>query len=142
VAATGAARAFSFVAFEAVRLPTVRCAKYSRRGRSDSGSIVACSVAGTAMPTSTAAVVVSAASKSLITLASASAKGATLNAVVSDVDAFDFGKEQWDLITSFYMHGWHRRSPTDVAGRIFDALKPGGVLVIEGFGEPKRPDET
>ena len=68
--------------------------------------------------------------------ASASAKGVKLNAVVSDVDAFEFGKEQWDLITSFYMHAWHRRSPTDVPGRIFDALKPGGLLVIEGFAEP------
>lgn len=68
--------------------------------------------------------------------ATASAKAVTLNTVVSDVDAFDFGKAQWDLITSFYMHSWHRRSPTDVPGRIFDALKPGGLLVIEGFADP------
>jgi SAM-dependent methyltransferase len=68
--------------------------------------------------------------------ANASAKGVTLNAVVSDLDAFDFGKERWDLITSFYMHAWHRRSATDVPTRIFEALKPGGLLVIEGFAEP------
>jgi 2-polyprenyl-3-methyl-5-hydroxy-6-metoxy-1,4-benzoquinol methylase len=68
--------------------------------------------------------------------ANASAKSVKLNAVVSDLDTFDFGKEQWDLITSFYMHAWHRRSPTDVPARIFDALKPGGLLVIEGFAEP------
>ena len=68
--------------------------------------------------------------------ASAAAKGVKLNAVVDDVDVYDFGKERWDLITSFYMHAWHRRSPTDVPTRIYDALKPGGLLVIEGFAEP------
>jgi SAM-dependent methyltransferase len=66
----------------------------------------------------------------------AQAQGLTLNAVVSDLDVFDFGKEQWDLITSFYMHAWHRRSKTDVPQRIYDALRPGGLLVIEGFAEP------
>jgi hypothetical protein len=34
------------------------------------------------------------------------------------------------------MHAWHRRSPTDVPARIYEALKPGGLLVIEGFAEP------
>ena len=68
--------------------------------------------------------------------ASASARNVKLTAVVSDIDKFDFGTEQWDLITSFYMHAWHRRSPTDVPKRIYEALKPGGLLVIEGFAEP------
>ena len=68
--------------------------------------------------------------------ASAADRGVKLNAVVSDVDAFDFGKERWDLITSVYMHAWHRRSTTDIPKRIYDALKPGGILVIEGFAEP------
>jgi 2-polyprenyl-3-methyl-5-hydroxy-6-metoxy-1,4-benzoquinol methylase len=66
----------------------------------------------------------------------ASARGVKLNGVISDVDKFDFGSEQWDVITSFYMHAWHRRSQTDVPKRIYDALKPGGLLVIEGFAEP------
>ena len=66
----------------------------------------------------------------------ASARKVKLNGVVSDVDAFDFGKERWDLITSFYMHAWHRRSSTDVPSRLYDALKPGGLLVVEGFAEP------
>ena len=66
----------------------------------------------------------------------ATARGVKLNAVVGDLDESDFGKEKWDLITSFYMHSWHRRSTTDVPKRIHDALKPGGLLVIEGFAEP------
>ncbi|HXW07920.1 MAG TPA: class I SAM-dependent methyltransferase [Vicinamibacterales bacterium] len=68
--------------------------------------------------------------------ANAATKGVRLQAVVSDLDAFDFGTDRWDLITSFYMHGWHRRSPTDVPGRIYRALRPGGLLIVEGFREP------
>jgi SAM-dependent methyltransferase len=55
---------------------------------------------------------------------------------VADLDTFDFGHERWDLITSFYMHGWHDRSPTDVPARIIAALKPGGLLVMEAFARP------
>jgi SAM-dependent methyltransferase len=68
----------------------------------------------------------------------AAERGLKLDAIVDDLDKFDFGQEQWDLITSFYMHGWQRRSPTDVPKRIYDALKPGGLLVIEGFSDPPR----
>jgi SAM-dependent methyltransferase len=62
-----------------------------------------------------------------------------IDAIVGDLDTYDFGREQWDLITSFYMHGWHNRSATDVPARIYDALRPGGLLVIEGFGKPENP---
>ncbi len=60
-----------------------------------------------------------------------------LEAIVGDLDTYDFGVEQWDLITSFYMHFWHDRSKTDVPARIYKALKPGGLLVIEGFAKPE-----
>jgi SAM-dependent methyltransferase len=62
-----------------------------------------------------------------------------MEAIVGDLDKYDFGREQWDLITSFYMHGWHNRSSTDVPARIYDALRPGGLLVIEGFAKPENP---
>jgi SAM-dependent methyltransferase len=62
-----------------------------------------------------------------------------IEAVVGDLDKYDFGREQWDLISSFYMHGWHNRSSTNVPTRIYDALRPGGLLVIEGFGKPENP---
>lgn len=68
--------------------------------------------------------------------ANARARNVRLNAVRSDVDAFDLGKERWDVITSFYMHAWHRRSATDIPTRIYEALRPGGLLAIEGFAEP------
>lgn len=66
----------------------------------------------------------------------ATARTAAVEFVVADLDQHDFGRDRWDLIASFYMHGWHDRSPTDVARRIVDALKPGGLLVIEGFARP------
>jgi SAM-dependent methyltransferase len=69
----------------------------------------------------------------------ATARKVELEAVVGDLDTYPFGKEQWDLITSFYMHSWHDRSPTDVPTRIYEALRPGGLLVIEGFAKPDSP---
>jgi len=63
-------------------------------------------------------------------------RGLTLEAIVADLDVYDMGTAQWDLITSFYMHAWHRRSNTDVPARVLRALKPGGLLVIEGFADP------
>lgn len=66
----------------------------------------------------------------------AAANGVKVTLLVEDLEAFDLGEEQWDLISSFYMHGWHARSTTDVAARISKALKPGGLLVAEGFANP------
>jgi SAM-dependent methyltransferase len=63
----------------------------------------------------------------------------SVHAVVSDLDAYEFGTSQWDLITSFFMHSWHRSSNTDVSARIYAALKPRGVVVIEAFADPPHP---
>ena len=46
---------------------------------------------------------------------------------------FDFGHEQWDLITLFYMHARYHRSKLPSAQRLREALKSGGMLVIEGY---------
>ncbi|HYK90444.1 MAG TPA: class I SAM-dependent methyltransferase, partial [Acidobacteriota bacterium] len=59
--------------------------------------------------------------------------GVQLETVVEDLDKYDFGRERWDLITLFYMHAWYHLSTLDSARRLLDALKPGGLLVIEGF---------
>jgi SAM-dependent methyltransferase len=69
----------------------------------------------------------------------ATARNVVIDAIVSDLDAFEFGKERWDLIASFYMHAWHDRSKTDVPARIYNALKPGGLVVMEGFAKPEVP---
>lgn len=69
-------------------------------------------------------------------LEKARTRNLTIEAIVSDLDIYHMGTAQWDLITSFYMHAWQRRSPTDVPARILRALRPGGLLVIEGFADP------
>jgi SAM-dependent methyltransferase len=71
--------------------------------------------------------------------------GVRVNAVIDGLDHYDFGRDRWDLITLFYMHAWyHSVKPLSVQ-RIRDALKPGGLLVIEGFaGSPQymfQPNE-
>ena len=66
----------------------------------------------------------------------AAARGIAIDGIVENLDTYDFGTEQWDLITLFYMHSWHRRSPTNPPKRILEALRPGGLLVIEGFADP------
>jgi SAM-dependent methyltransferase len=56
-------------------------------------------------------------------------KGLKLTALIADADRFDYGTQRWDLVVGMYMHGVITRN----ADRITDALKPGGIVVIEGF---------
>jgi len=59
--------------------------------------------------------------------------GLHIHAVVDNVDHFELGKDRWDLIALFYMHAWYRGSKPSSVVRLKQALKPGGILVIEGF---------
>jgi SAM-dependent methyltransferase len=56
-------------------------------------------------------------------------RGLKLEAVVDDADRFDYGRQRWDLVVGMYMHAVITRN----AEKIIDSLKPGGVLVVEGF---------
>jgi SAM-dependent methyltransferase len=56
-------------------------------------------------------------------------KGLKLEAFVEDADRFDYGKQRWDLVVGMYMHAVITRN----AEKIMEALKPGGILVVEGF---------
>ena len=56
----------------------------------------------------------------------AAERGVKIAAVVENLDTYDFGTEQWDLICLFYMHSWHGRSPTKPPQRIANALRRGG----------------
>ena len=67
----------------------------------------------------------------------AAARNVSIDVVASDLEVYDFGKDRWDLIASLYLHGWHDRSRTDVAARLFNALAPGGLLIIEGLAKPE-----
>ena len=53
--------------------------------------------------------------------------GVTLDARVLRDDQFDFGKEQWDLIVFSYV------GVRGVVARVYDSLKPGGMVVVEAF---------
>lgn len=63
------------------------------------------------------------------TLAEADARHVKVTAVVGDVDTFDYGRDQWDLVAGLYMHEMITRN----AARIVASLKPGGLLVVEGM---------
>ena len=55
--------------------------------------------------------------------------GCKLNTVLARFQDFDVGRSRWDLIVGMYMHSLI----TDHAERIIQALKPNGILVVEGF---------
>lgn len=59
--------------------------------------------------------------------------GLKLNAVVDDLSHYDLGKSRWDLIAMFYVHAWYHSAKPDSVRRLHQALKPGGLIVIEGF---------
>ena len=44
------------------------------------------------------------------------------------------------VIALFYMHGWFHASKHDVPRILVDGLKPGGLLVIEGYAGDRRFD--
>jgi SAM-dependent methyltransferase len=55
--------------------------------------------------------------------------GEGVRAVHARIEDFDLGCERWDLVIGMYVHGVVLREST----RIIAALKPGGLLVVEGF---------
>jgi SAM-dependent methyltransferase len=64
-----------------------------------------------------------------VALANTTAKrlGVRLTTVVQGSEEFDFGEKRWDLVLLSYV------SVRDVADRVVRALKPGGIVVVEGF---------
>jgi cyclopropane fatty-acyl-phospholipid synthase-like methyltransferase len=61
--------------------------------------------------------------------AEAAKRGLKIDARVGDVDKFDYGKDRYDLIVGMYMHEYLTRN----AAKVMAALKPGGMLVVEGI---------
>jgi SAM-dependent methyltransferase len=62
----------------------------------------------------------------------------TLTAIVDDLEHYELGKSKWDLIALFYMHAWYNGTRPASPARLLAALKPGGLLVIEGFAGPEK----
>lgn len=61
--------------------------------------------------------------------ATAKAKGLEFDAREQDLFTFDYGKEQWDLISILYFN-----PALALADQLKAAVKPGGLIVIEGQG--------
>jgi SAM-dependent methyltransferase len=64
-----------------------------------------------------------------LTLEAAQRRGVKLEALIEDADRFDYGRQRWDLVVGMYMHSVITRN----ADKIIDSLKPGGIIVVEGF---------
>jgi SAM-dependent methyltransferase len=65
----------------------------------------------------------------------AEAEKLPLTAIREDMFKYDYGRDRFDLVLLMYMSG----ERNGIADRIYDTLKPGGLLVIEHF--VRRPDE-
>lgn len=62
-------------------------------------------------------------------LRQAQASCAGVRVVQAPAEEFEMGAGEWDLIAGMYVHGVLLRE----SSRIIAALRPGGVLVVEGF---------
>jgi len=60
--------------------------------------------------------------------------GFKIRTVCASHDEFDYGTAQWDLIVETF--AFTNLSNDAYRKRVVDSLKPGGILVIEGFGNP------
>lgn len=60
--------------------------------------------------------------------------GVPLTTVVNDDEHFDFGRDQWDLIVLSYVR------VRGLAARLYDSLKPGGIVVVEAFHRDATKD--
>ena len=57
----------------------------------------------------------------------AATEGLALDARVADLDQWEFGTAQWDLVALIYMGG------ADLTPKVKQALRPGGIVVVEFF---------
>jgi SAM-dependent methyltransferase len=74
--------------------------------------------------------------------ARAAAARVSIDAITDDLDHFDAGRAKWDLIVLLYMHAWFHESKHQVPELLAAALKPGGLLVIEGYAGEKGAFQT
>ena len=70
-----------------------------------------------------------------VSKANAAMAGVTLTAVHASDREFDYGRDRWDLIAVVYGPG----STTDerFVQRLYQALRPGGIVVVESFASPR-----
>jgi SAM-dependent methyltransferase len=64
--------------------------------------------------------------------AEATKRGLALDTVDADIARFDLGTAKWDLVTLVYASGFDQ---PDQLAKVRQAIKPGGLVVIEYFGK-------
>jgi SAM-dependent methyltransferase len=74
--------------------------------------------------------------------ARAAAAHVAVEAITDDLDHYEIGRMKWDLIVLLYMHAWFHQSKHNVPEIIAAALKPGGLLVIEGYAGDEGDFQT
>ncbi len=62
----------------------------------------------------------------------AAERGVTIDAHVADLTTWDWPTESYDVVAAIYLH-WPDEIRTEMHARMIDALKPGGVLILEGY---------
>jgi SAM-dependent methyltransferase len=67
--------------------------------------------------------------------ATATEKKLTLHGLEQDLFTYDYGQEKWDLITVIYFN-----PAVQIFDRLKSAVKPGGLIVIEGQGSEHLGD--
>ncbi|MEM0963439.1 MAG: class I SAM-dependent methyltransferase [Bacteroidota bacterium] len=71
----------------------------------------------------------------------AEARGVEIETVAADLGTYDLGDEAWDAIVSIFAH-----TPADVRrrvhGRVAEALRPGGVFVLEAYTPAQAERDT
>jgi SAM-dependent methyltransferase len=62
----------------------------------------------------------------------------TVHTVIDNLDHYALGQSRWDLIALFYVHAWYHGAKPQSTKRLIAALKPDGLLVMEGFAGPEK----
>lgn len=70
----------------------------------------------------------------------AAAAGVKLDAKLASHEEYDLGQSRWDLIVMSF--AFTALSDQAYMKRVYDSLKPGGVLLIEGFNGGPRPEKN
>ena len=69
--------------------------------------------------------------------AAAEAAGVEIDAVVADIDGYDFGAARWNLVTMIYAG-----ASEQWLERIIPSMRPGGLFILEFFERPAGADES
>ena len=62
----------------------------------------------------------------------------SINTICSDLLNYDVGEKQFDGIISIFSH-FNKSDTNDLHNKYFNALKPGGVFIMEAFAKEQLP---